>query len=188
MTRRQEGRLVYEEQGGRQVNRYTWQMFFPILFAVVAFTLMSGAYVDAQTLRLRMILYATACGAYLFALRRQSRSKTALYRLTDRGVYVRQLDRPYGIDIEFWIDYEAILWAGAYTDSVSLRRAREWYAINSPNRLRREGPFGIRKTRAWKGIGLIFQEKSEVMARHLEVSSTFLLQLERQLRLVSMEH
>jgi hypothetical protein len=172
--------VVYEERGGRQVNRYQWQMFFPIFFAVVALTFFSGAGLRPEVLRLRLLLYGAACLAYLFALRRQSRSKAYIYRLTGQGVYVRQSDKAFGVHIELWIDYKDILWTGAYVGQLSLRRTREWYAMR---RLKKEET-AIRRQNRWQGMGIVYECKGEVMARHLEVSSVFLQQLERQLRLI----
>jgi hypothetical protein len=174
--------VIYEEQGGRRINRYQWQMFFPILFAVIALTLISGTEVKPEVLRMRLFLYGAACLSYLFALQRQNRTKTSIYRLTGQGIYVRQSDKAFGVHIEYWIDYGHVLWAGAYIDQPSLRRTREWYAMHNPNRLRREG-IGFRRDAKWNGMGIVYEEKGEVMAKHLEVSSVFLQYLERQLRL-----
>ncbi|MDR1205731.1 MAG: hypothetical protein LBL26_09675 [Peptococcaceae bacterium] len=179
--------VVYEEQGGRTVNRYQWQLFFPILLAVVAFTLVSGAGLSPAVLGARLLLYGVAAGAYLFAIRRQNRTQTSLYRLTKEGVYVRQLDRANRVDIEYQIEYSAILWAGAYADQTSLRRVREWYAMRGAvgpgSGAAAPGP-GIRSTRGWQGIGIVFEEQGEMMTRHLEVSTVFFQYLERQLNLV----
>jgi hypothetical protein len=176
--------VIYEEKGGRTVNRYQWQIFFPILLAVIAFTFVSGAGLKPEILRIRLLLYGGAAMAYLFAIRRQSRMQTSLYRLTKEGVYARQLDRANRVDIEYQIDYSAILWAGAYADQTSLRRMREWYAMRGAAGSGRDAAApGIRNTRGWQGVGIVFEEQGEIMTRHLEVSTQFFQYLERQLNL-----
>jgi hypothetical protein len=185
MRRLSDRGVIYEERGGRTVNRYQWRIFFPILLAVIAFTAVSGAGVRPEILRLRLLLYGAAALSYLFVLRRQSRSQTSLYRLTKEGVYVRQLDKAFRIDIEYQIDYSTILWMGAYTDQISLRRVREWYAMRGAadaGRGRAPEP-NARGSRGWQGIGIVFEEKGEIKMRHLSVSSAFFQCLERQLSL-----
>jgi hypothetical protein len=175
---------LYEEQGGQTANRYQWQIFFPIFVAVVGFTLISGASLKPEILRLRLLLYVGATLAYLFAMRRQGRTRTSLYRLTKEGIYIRQLDKAYRINIEYQIDYSKILWAGAYTDQTALRRMREWYAKGGAAGYGGGAAPAARSLREWRGIGVIFEEKGELMTRQLEVSTVFFQHLERQLNLV----
>ena len=183
MRIRKHNSVLYEETGGRRVNRYTWQMFFPIILAVFLITIISGAEVSPEVLRLRLFLYGGACLSYLFAMSRQTSTKTAVYRLTDEGVYVRQLDKAYGIDVEYKVDYSQILWVGAFSDSATLRRLRARYALSHINRrrLRDNEALSGGRVYSWNGMAMIFEINGEVMTQHLEVSSAFLLQLERQM-------
>jgi hypothetical protein len=175
--------VVYEEQGGRVVNRYHWQLFFPILLAVILFTLVSGVGVKPEILRIRLLLYGVAALSYLFAMQRQNRTRTFLYQLMKESIHVRQLDKANRIDIEYWINYSKILWAGAYTNQTALRRVREWYAVHGAAGFGREAAAQARGSHGWQGIGIIYEEDGNVIAKHLEVSSQFFQYLDRQINL-----